>query len=1031
MIRIIHISDFHLNKVHLSDWNEYISDALTSLINYKREIDNNHTFIVCTGDLIDKGGADYGNIQDAFNVFKDHVLCDFVNKCGITMDHIIIVPGNHDIDRSADEDYEHWGLLHKFDKQGPNAINQYTSSIMNGDYKSSKRIVEYKAFEKKLYVDFAHISLANLGASFRYEIDGFKIGFLGLNSAWCSYDDNDKDKGLFIGEPQYNESFSKIDDCDVKILLMHHPLDWLKSESNSIVKWCYKEFNMAFMGHVHTEDTKIESTLKGSLFIDISPSCTSDIRDGYGTFANGVSVITFNPEDKIIDCEYYIYNHQNKTYVFNTELVESGKKRFVIPSHNTEDIMGIMEYAIDYIKQSHIPLIDQSIIAQKASVIKTIKDAFIMPPIRKHGLPLDKHMDIDLTSILKNKNNQLFLGTHESGKTTLLSRLLVETVDSYVHNTIIPIYVDFEAIGNKEFDTIVREYTDCNSKQIKALLESGNILLLVDNYTPSEENKHIVNKLYHFINDYKIQLIATAECELAGSIPPLFIQNNSIAFEYFYIEPLRSSQIKEMMIKWSPEDEFLQRNSKIERMVTNFCSYSLPCTAMSVSLYLWSTENADREPVNQAVLLDIYLEIIMEKLQKENIYRQSFDYRNKTMLLARIAKEMCLNNIYELQYSQYIACIEEYFKSVGFTDYSTRKLGDYFIQQKIFTRNGNNIKFAHSCFYHFYLAQRMMEDTEFKDFVLSEGEYYKYTQTIEYYTGLKRTDKEVLSLLYNRLEKFFEPVQPIYRSVNIDDCFTKIVRNKTFTPVAKEISVKKVRDQKLSQERVEQHLLDYSDQQLSKISDEIIHSSQVTPELLIVLLCNVLRNSEGIEDVNIKQLAYKSIVRNALIWTIIFKNSLARYANEHQGQLPSVYSDVKNVEAFLRYMPFILQYSINRELGTNKLNSVFHSKLLEDRRSNISDIEKYMSIAMYWDNNGQDFFKEIRHLVKNLRNNCVQDYLIAKLLYFYNIRTKDGSNEERECIDIISDLKIKSKKLPKRMKDTIMKKINRDYDIDD
>ena len=249
--------------------------------------------------------------------------------------------------------------------------------------------------------------------------------------------------------------------------------------------------------------------------------------------------------------------------------------------------------------------------------------------------------------------------------------------------------------------------------------------------------------------------------------------------------------------------------------------------------------------------------------------------------------------------------------------------------------------------------------------------------------------------------------------------------------VAKEISVKKVRDQKLSQERVEQHLLDYSDQQLSKISDEIIHSSQVTPELLIVLLCNVLRNSEGIEDVNIKQLAYKSIVRNALIWTIIFKNSLARYANEHQGQLPNVYSDVKNVEAFLRYMPFILQYSINRELGTNKLNSVFHSKLLEDRRSNISDIEKYMSIAMYWDNNGQDFFKEIRHLVKNVRNNCVQDYLIAKLLYFYNIRTKDGSNEERECIDIISDLKIKSKKLPKRMKDTIMKKINRDYDIDD
>ena len=51
MIKIIHLSDFHLNKDNLYDWNTYIKSELISVI--KTNLENSSTcFVVCTGDII-------------------------------------------------------------------------------------------------------------------------------------------------------------------------------------------------------------------------------------------------------------------------------------------------------------------------------------------------------------------------------------------------------------------------------------------------------------------------------------------------------------------------------------------------------------------------------------------------------------------------------------------------------------------------------------------------------------------------------------------------------------------------------------------------------------------------------------------------------------------------------------------------------------------------------------------------------------------------------------------------------------------
>ena len=140
---IVHLSDFHLNQENLSDWNEYIKDALVALIKDSVSTEDN-LFILCTGDLIDKGGRAYNGAKNAFDKFKKEVIIPLVDKAGITIDRFIIAPGNHDIDRNADDEITNDGLRSQFSSasEGVQKLNNYAQSILSKDDKRyTKRMI--------------------------------------------------------------------------------------------------------------------------------------------------------------------------------------------------------------------------------------------------------------------------------------------------------------------------------------------------------------------------------------------------------------------------------------------------------------------------------------------------------------------------------------------------------------------------------------------------------------------------------------------------------------------------------------------------------------------------------------------------------------------------------------------------------------------------------------------------------------------------------------------------------------------------
>jgi len=1020
MVHIIHLSDFHLNDKNLNDWKSFVQKAFFDKVK-QLNIDLKQTIIVYTGDLIDKGNINVNESKNTFDVFKDEVIDVICKELSIPLERFFIVAGNHDMVRNNDSERIEKGNREYY-KNYNNILSSVKDFLDKDEREGVRRNIPFSIFNTSLYenIELYNKYISFLGSAFICEINSLKIGIACLNSSWRSYDDTDKDF-LILGEEQLNRCSNFIKDCDIKIALMHHPLDWFKLEKNIISDHINKDYHMLFVGHVHEAATIAQTGFSGTLFTNIAPSCTSDIRDNSKAFSNGFSFIKYDEVNKEVDCSYFKYVHDKKEFSANSKVGENGRKVFEIPNPNITSIHMLIEKSLKNIQDDFYKTMDEHIIAQKINVIDNIKDAFIMPPITEQTIN-DKNIEyLTLDEICKNNKNTCIFGPQETGKTTLLYRIIRELVDEYSHIRKIPIYIDMREMGNKEINTCIKDFLKCSSEEAKLLISGTHIVLLIDNLDYNELNKDRINKINKFNSENEgIRIIATTDNNIENVPSKTHIKNAVINFKNLYLRHLKSSHIKGLMTKWLPNDDNNKREEKLEKMVYNFYSYSLPCTAMSVSLFLWSTENSDKKPINQAVLLDIYIEIVLEKLAKDNIYRDTFDYKNKTMLLAKIAQEMLKSNEmnYAISYTKYIDIISDYIKTVGF-DYEINRIADYFIERKIFSKVSNNVKFSHSCFFHFFIAKRMENDIAFRDEVLNENYYHMFPREIDYYTGLTRNDKATLQIIYDRFKEAFDGIEEVLEQVDVDKYFTYILKNQSpHVPVAKLIDTENIKSNRPTEERI----LEFYDSKLSKkASDAIVRKTDnVNLELLIVIMSNVLRNSEGVEDYKLKSEIYNSIIRNSVAWVVLYKEWIVRYIMDNNTLPPFIHKE-QNVVNFLHMLPFNVQGGINYHLGTNKLTVPMKDKIQQDKQNNkCSDIEKYFSVGLYWDNQGKDKFKLFKELIRNLSNNIVQDYCTYKLMDYFYRKTTPDSPEEQLCIELLSRLKLKTDKLPQRLKGEIM-----------
>ncbi len=202
IIRWLHLSDFHVGK-DTYEQNRLFTQILGEIERWKKEKNFVPDYVFITGDISNKG------LKKEYETFRKDFLVPLQNGFGA---HTVIfpVPGNHDVERPSTDMLDQVAPLkpssHFFDasKEGKSDREQIISR-----FKQYKKYMPANGMSPDWLV-------SNEGSAVHIrDLAGTKVGIIGLNTAWLSKDDNDKNK-LSPGYRIVEAALNKVVACQIK-----------------------------------------------------------------------------------------------------------------------------------------------------------------------------------------------------------------------------------------------------------------------------------------------------------------------------------------------------------------------------------------------------------------------------------------------------------------------------------------------------------------------------------------------------------------------------------------------------------------------------------------------------------------------------------------------------------------------------------------------------------------------------------------------------------------------------------------------
>ena len=111
-----------------------------------------------------------------------------------------------------------------------------------------------------------------------FEINGLNIGVAGINTAWLSRDNFDKEQ-LSPGVDLLELALEKISKCDLRILLGHHPIDWFFPAHRNRIQNILGDHRIVYLhGHLHENRAQPLDT-GGGKFLQIQSGAAFQVME--------------------------------------------------------------------------------------------------------------------------------------------------------------------------------------------------------------------------------------------------------------------------------------------------------------------------------------------------------------------------------------------------------------------------------------------------------------------------------------------------------------------------------------------------------------------------------------------------------------------------------------------------------------------------------------------------------------------------------------------------------------------------------
>ncbi|MBD8737609.1 metallophosphoesterase family protein [Sphingomonas sp. CFBP 13706] len=732
----LHISDFHFKAGDPYDRDVVLNAFLKSLPNL---IDRSGRpdFVVASGDIANSGQpAEY----EAATAFFDKLL----SILELAKDRLIVVPGNHDIDRKAGR-----GIIRTLSPDEADAYFDPSEEFIH----IGTRLRAFAAWHDTYFDGIRALPRNSTCApNITLSLPNGVVDVLAINTAVFCFDDNDHGK-LWVGRRSLSAALdeSSLINNRLKIAVMHHPLNWLAASEAANIKAALRAgVDCILSGHLHETDIEQVAGVYGGA-THLSAGAMYQTRNWPNTammvsWSKSKLVVTpFRYEDTpseiwTIDPSIFSKNPDFKGH-YNLDRLGSE----IAPSPSSANLVDVGEPAdpsIATIRSSSSaiqPKQAESDLQQDLFLTPSGKPLFAEPRLMTSPIERADHDDsaeeLNIDRIVSSRSSFLIESRSEYGGSTLC-RLIASRLS---------------VAGAQVFRKDAREL-QAYRKKLEADFHGIDVnlsnVLILDNFDPERHER-----LFRELNGtgWFSRYIILVQNRTLSPVKSSDISNIGVEFEHVYLWTQSRSGIRLMAAELFQSRDDLFISSIVDKVYEDLLRLCIPLTPSNIVMYLRILHReGEFHPLNR---VDIVGRYVSEMLRRpSDAYGETFTGKNKVDLLCSFTYQMYLDKVSSFDRRYWTEFSTRYQKET-LTDFDTKALLNEALEARIFLEIGSTIFHKYSFFYSYLLGKYISNRTDALAAFLTDEEYLRVPGVVDVISGVSADNTSLVKALTDKLQE--------------------------------------------------------------------------------------------------------------------------------------------------------------------------------------------------------------------------------------------------------------------------------------
>ena len=734
MLRVLHLSDLHADTSRLVDQRRVMQAVIEDI---KRQIaERPIDLIIFSGDLT------WSSSDAEFALAQELLLDPLETLTGCGREQIVLVPGNHDVNRALIDGYAETGWAQATQtRDGAIGLMEDKQALE----RATARLAGWQGFVESYYRDTDVAQVTSLVRTHNLVVRGITVGVAALDSAWRASGAQDKGR-LLIGERQLLPALEAIEGVDMPLVAVHHPLDWLAPFDLDATRAEFASRGvMVLCGHEHLSEPMSVNTAGGQVVYSRAGSLFSSL--GYN---NGYSLVDVAPRDRESSFVLRTWWPDRREWDEGGDRAHRGRVQLSWPNASHQELGVRLRYSTVVATLSDAVQV-RSVLADRLIGEITFDELIVPPrflPSRYAEAsaaisvdPDNKRLErIDPVGLFAEERVVVIAGEPEAGVSTSLYWILKQYFDRDTLRA--PMLMRFD----HRFDQRLLERSAVRSLRAygvdvsRATLPA--LLVALDDVRP--EQAGALDRLTRVITERAEDYFALGCADEDYESLAKTLDEAGVTYSTAFVAPFGRRELRDLLERASQESALL------DRVMTIVGREGLPRSPFVLSaLVAVLAEQGDPSLLNESGVLGGYVDLLLSDALVD-LERVGMDKRRREYLLARLAVRLTeseTGTLPRLDAEEYLA---GYFRAQGWLTASPGRVIDSLITRRILASEENMVGFRHPALFSFFKGAAYGDDDEFA--VRLRSDPLVNAAALRHAAGLRRNDSELLGFVADFVE---------------------------------------------------------------------------------------------------------------------------------------------------------------------------------------------------------------------------------------------------------------------------------------